>query len=92
MKPELKSGLSLTNSRGPDYIPIYNEAFAPLAGKTHPALMGSTFRQGEWEKNGVHSASKRVLDLVCIISSENAPQDYTSHVFGDKISSDIYPK
>ncbi|KAF2670055.1 putative histidine kinase HHK15p [Microthyrium microscopicum] len=31
---------------GPEYVPIYNEAFVPLAGKTHPSLMGSTFKQG----------------------------------------------
>jgi signal transduction histidine kinase/CheY-like chemotaxis protein len=37
----------LTRSiRGPEYVPIYNVAFVPLAGATHPTLMGSTFKQG----------------------------------------------
>lgn len=31
---------------GPDRVPIYNAAFMPLAGKTHPTLMGSTFKDG----------------------------------------------
>jgi hypothetical protein len=32
--------------RGPDRVAIYNEKFMPLAGKTHPQLMGSTFEEG----------------------------------------------
>ncbi|KAH8647404.1 hypothetical protein BX600DRAFT_153472 [Xylariales sp. PMI_506] len=31
---------------GPEHVPIYNAAFVPLAGATHPKLMGSTFKQG----------------------------------------------
>ncbi|KAG4439753.1 hypothetical protein IFR05_004775 [Cadophora sp. M221] len=31
---------------GPNRVAIYNEPFIPLAGKTHPTLMGSTFQQG----------------------------------------------
>jgi len=31
---------------GPHRVAIYNEAFVPLAGKTHPTLMGSTFQEG----------------------------------------------
>lgn len=31
---------------GPDYVAIYNEAFAPLCHGLHPALMGSTYAQG----------------------------------------------
>jgi signal transduction histidine kinase/CheY-like chemotaxis protein len=36
----------LTDSRGTEYVPIYNAAFVPLAGATHPTLMGSTFKKG----------------------------------------------
>jgi len=31
---------------GAHRVAIYNEAFIPLAGKTHPMLMGATFKQG----------------------------------------------
>ena len=41
----LSSRFSDTN-RGAEYVPIYNAAFVPLAGATHPTLMGSTFKQG----------------------------------------------
>jgi signal transduction histidine kinase len=47
----LFAGFVLADSRaaclwwGPDYIAIYNEAYAPLAAQVHPALMGSTFVQ-----------------------------------------------
>lgn len=30
---------------GPEKVAIYNEAFAPLAGKAHPKLMGQTFQE-----------------------------------------------
>lgn len=31
---------------GPDYVAIYNDAFAPLCHGVHPTLMGSTYAQG----------------------------------------------
>ena len=36
----------IRNFRGAHRVAIYNEAFIPLAGKTHPMLMGATFKQG----------------------------------------------
>jgi hypothetical protein len=45
----LFTGFVLADSRaaclwwGPDFIAVYNEAFAPLAAQVHPTLMGSTF-------------------------------------------------
>jgi signal transduction histidine kinase len=48
----LFAGFVLADSRaaclwwGPDYIAIYNEAYAPLAAQVHPTLMGSTFVHG----------------------------------------------
>ncbi|KAL5120426.1 hypothetical protein ACEQ8H_001716 [Pleosporales sp. CAS-2024a] len=45
-------GFVLASSRaaclwwGPSLVAIYNDAYAPLAGKLHPSLMGSTIHQG----------------------------------------------
>jgi hypothetical protein len=35
----------LISTRGKDKIAIYNEKFVPLAGRSHPALMGQTFEE-----------------------------------------------
>jgi hypothetical protein len=40
-----KSNLTFI-SRGPSKVAIYNAEFVPLAGKTHPRLMGATFEEG----------------------------------------------
>lgn len=48
----LFTGFVLADSRaaclwwGPDFIAIYNEAFAPIAAGVHPTLMGSTYAEG----------------------------------------------
>ncbi|KUJ07023.1 uncharacterized protein LY89DRAFT_692095 [Mollisia scopiformis] len=44
---------------GPEHVAIYNEAFMPLAGKTHPKLMGSSFQEGFPE---LWSAMKSVFE------------------------------
>ncbi|GAB7355521.1 hypothetical protein MBLNU459_g6005t1 [Dothideomycetes sp. NU459] len=56
---------------GPNKVAIYNEAFVPLAGKAHPALMGTRFEDGFpeiWDNIRpifeAAAATKRAVDVI----------------------------